>query len=782
MPEPGTDFERLVADFCGRVWNPDHIKINRMIEGRELDIQIESDEELVLIECTIERGKKKAEGDISKIRDMRKAILGDAAHKKVRGYFITQHDPSPEVHKVAEENGLWIEACSFPAFINKHNCSSTYLLERGKSQFGSVRNPADETVKLMRNQYIEVPLRAVGTSQDISLGRIFQDVLGGQQAVRMILTGDFGIGKSMTFRELYFRLAEAYATGLTYRFPMYINLKDGAFDENDDAIDLIERHAKWINLRSQRDKLVHAWKSDCCTLFLDGFDEVVSSGFDRITSPRSLRFASGHIVREIVRDSHRNTSIFISGRESYHSDFAEMRECLQAGKFMHVSLHDLNEKEVQQLYRKILPSGNPIIFGWLPQRPLLLSYLYFAFGDELKKVHEISSGISPGEGWQTLLDRLAAREAEVAKKASPTQIRRLLDRVALYGRTTATEPSRVTSVQFNQAYHEIFETLPQTSVLPVLMRLPGLSTGGATEDRGFIDVNFFDAAQAGTVVEFIEALGTRDPKALRTDNMRPIVELLRKTRSTISALSAQVAIAALRKRNQLGVLGVALQEALSIPELSECNVVGDIFMCALEQPQIGFRDDLNFVNIGGTYFSEVELTADAIAGKVISFNDCIFDRLELDLDPATLGKVRFQSSHVGHLVCSEEVAERLDEIGLHGTVERTSLFDAGNSDILSLNVSNYRKAIKIVLKKLFREHRAAGRVRSTFFRGIGSLKREFIERALLALAGHRLIFVLGNPALPSSVWHANRAQSTRANMLIDAHVSNDVVFSELEAG
>jgi len=622
----------------------------------------------------------------------------------------------------------------------------------------------------------------VGSSQVISLDKTIGDVLGTQQAVRMILTGDFGIGKSMTFRELYFRLAEAYARGLTYRFPMYINLKDGSFDEKDDAIDLIERHAKWIGLRPERDKLVHAWRSDCCTLFLDGFDEVVSSGFDRITSSRSLRFASGHIVREIVRDSQPNTSIFISGRESYYSSFAEMRERLQADKFMHVSLHDLNETEVRRLYRKIFPSGNPIIFGWLPQRPLLLSYLYFAFGDELKKVHEVSSGVSPGEGWHTLLDRLSAREAEVARKASPTQIRRLLDRVALYGRTTATDPPRVTGVQFNQAYYEIFETPPEASVLPVLMRLPGLSTAGATEDRGFIDINFFDAAQAGTVVELIEALGTRDPRALRTDNMRPIIDLLRRTRSAISSLSAQVAIAALRKRNQLGVLGVALQEALSIPDMSECNMVGDILMCALEQPQIGFREDLSLINIGGTYFSELELTADAIAGKIISFNDCIFDRLELDLHLETFDKVRFQSSHVGHLVCSEEMADRLDKIGLNGAVERTTLFDAGNSDILSLNVSNYRKAIKIVLKKLFREHRAAGRVRSAFFRGIGSLKREFIERALLTLAKHGLVFVLGNPALPSSVWHANRAQSTRANVLIDAHASNDVVFSELEVG
>jgi hypothetical protein len=319
MPDPGAQFERLVSDFCRRTWDSSFVRQNRKIDNREIDILVESPDELIIIECTTERGKRKAETDISKIRDTRRAIVGDANLKPVRGYFITQHDPSADVHEVAAQHGSWIEACSLPAFVNKYNSSSDYITKRKMRPFGSVRNPANEDIAVSRNQYVSVPFRTVGSAIEISLNQIVQDVLE-RTSKRLILTGDFGVGKSMTFRELFYRFSEKYLDGETYRFPMYINLKDGSFDANDDAVDLIERHARWANMRAERDKLVHAWMSDCCIIFLDGFDEVARSGFNRLTTSSShLRWSSAHIVRQIVRDSNPNTPIIICGRESYFS-------------------------------------------------------------------------------------------------------------------------------------------------------------------------------------------------------------------------------------------------------------------------------------------------------------------------------------------------------------------------------------------------------------------------------------------------------------------------------
>ncbi|TPK10083.1 NACHT domain-containing protein [Mesorhizobium sp. B2-5-7] len=447
MLQPGNEFERLVVDFCKRNWPTEQVQSNRSVDGREMDVIIDTPADLTIIECTIERSRKKAEQDIIKIRSARRSLLGDLENKPVHGYFVTQGDPTPEIHQIAAENGSWIEACSFPAFVNRFNCSSTYLIERRKRPFGSVRNPVDDSIHISRNQYVPVPFKLYESNQEITLDTIVNDI-NARRKSRLIATGDFGIGKSMTYREIFFRLAELYETGQTYRFPVYINLSDASVDENDDFVDLLERHAKWLGLRSERDKLVHAWTSDCCTLILDGFDELIRAGFTRLTtSSRDIRYASSRIIRMSVSESPRSTPILISGRQSYFANFDEMRQCLGAKEFSLLSLQDLRENEVKALFRKINPKmSEPILMDWLPQRPLLLSYIYFELGDTIAPDDELLNPLSPGIGWNLLLDRLCARETNVARGAEPNQIRRLLERIALFARTNVSDPGRVTSL------------------------------------------------------------------------------------------------------------------------------------------------------------------------------------------------------------------------------------------------------------------------------------------------------------------------------------------------
>ena len=105
-------------------------------------------------------------------------------------------------------------------------------------------------------------------------------------------------------------------------------------------------------------------------------------------------------------------------------------------------------------------------------------------------MHEASSGVAPGEGWNVLLRRLCERETDVARGATPDQIRRVIERIALFARTNLSEPGRVSSLQVAQAYRDVFEMEPEISVQQVLMRLPGLSGGSTAEDRGFIDTSF----------------------------------------------------------------------------------------------------------------------------------------------------------------------------------------------------------------------------------------------------------------------------------------------------
>ena len=87
MAEPGSQFEKLVSDFCKRTWDPSVVRENRWVENREVDIVIETPTELIIVECTIDRTKRKAENDISKIRETRPRACRRRPPKKCTRIF-----------------------------------------------------------------------------------------------------------------------------------------------------------------------------------------------------------------------------------------------------------------------------------------------------------------------------------------------------------------------------------------------------------------------------------------------------------------------------------------------------------------------------------------------------------------------------------------------------------------------------------------------------------------------------------------------------------------------
>jgi hypothetical protein len=103
--------------------------------------------------------------------------------------------------------------------------------------------------------------------------------------------------------------------------------------------------------------------------------------------------------------------------------------------------------------------------------------------------------------------------------------------------------------------------------------------------------------------------------------------------------------------------------------LSEGNTIGDLLMCALEQPQVGFRPELKAVNVKSAYFTELEIAKEAIGNKVILFRNCIIERLELDIDESCLNHIQFEGTNVSQLTCSAELASNLKEVGLAKMVE-----------------------------------------------------------------------------------------------------------------
>jgi len=388
--------------------------------------------------------------------------------------------------------------------------------------------------------------------------------------------------------------------------------------------------------------------------------------------------------------------------------------------------------------------------------------------------------LSPGDGWHTLLTRVCNREAEVIKSdAHPDQIRRLIERVALYARTDLSEPGHVSGLQISEAYRQIAEMEPVEAVQQVLMQLPGLSTGGAVEDRRFVDESLFEAAQAGTLVELIEHLSSNDRKILRAQPAKRLIELFLKTSSVITALTAQVVLAALREKSALGVVRPALREALRNEDLTCGNLAGDVFMCAAQQPDIHLGQDLPLIKLHGAYFKELELNPDVVAYSKVVLDNCLIDRFELDLKEDQLSRVEFNNTTVGTFACSSTVEQHLKQLGKDFKFLDKVTFDANNHDVLSGQLPKYLKAIITVSRNVFRPN-IYGRTKYSFYRAASSLKQSLIDACLDVFLKNRLVYVVGNPNAPTSVWYPNRAQSRRANQLTNAtNATSDKVVTEL---
>ena len=433
-----------------------------------------------------------------------------------------------------------------------------------------------------------------------------------------------------------------------------------------------------------------------------------------------------------------------------------MDDCLGTSKFGHASLSDLSQREVTELYRKIFPQAkNPIVFDWLPQRPLLLVYLYLTLKENLKHSDDIFTVPSPGEGWDRLLTRLCERETEVAKGAAPDQMRRLLERVALYARTNIATVGNVTSLQFAHAFRDVFKAEPSLGVQQVLMRLPGLITGRADEDRHFIDNAFFEAAQAGTLVEIIEALSTRSQAVLDSEEYKSLLALLRKTHYVISDLTAQVTIAQLKKENNLGILPVALSYDSGGYDANNGNLVGDLFLCAIQEPEILLKCENRQLNITGAHFPKLELTDEILSRTKITLSHSVIETLDLTVEERFLRNIRFGGCTIGRLFVSDNIRAGINGLGLVGNIEETISIDATDSDILRSDLPAPLRALKIILKRLFCGS-GAGRKKSAFFHGVGNLDPVVIQRCLGVLLDHRIVYVQGQPISETSVWYPNR--------------------------
>lgn len=706
-------FEEEVRRIARALW-PSCIHSGPIeLDGRECDGYLETEECIHLIECTTSRTLQKAEQDIAKLDSAAQKLRKRHRDKSVKTWFITRFDATSEQMKIVRSSTSDVVAQSFATFQEKLVDAATYLDCRVKHRFGSIDHPVPgqsaDNIK-----YIPIPILSPVSSDEWSVEKIANSLLAGEC---FTMIGDYGIGKSMTLREVFRYLRTRYLHKHTSTFPIYINLREHHGQTNPSEI--LDRHARDIGYPVPY-HLVRAWKAGYATLILDGFDEVASSGLQidwrQLRAARSVSLTG---LRRLIADSPKNCGVAVAGRQSFFDSDKERHEALGDRRFKLLLLHEFTEDQVNAFFKSVGFSGT--IPSWLPARPLLLSTIFWIYTKQVAAAPDVipsSLPDDPSKGWGILLDAIAEREAKIEVQVTGTTIRRVLEMLATKARTTSSGLGPLTTTQITGSFQAITGVPPSPQALNVLQRLPGLGVETSSDDgqRSFLDEDLVDALGVGDVyrilVDPFSANGTEDVLSVR-----------RSLESVGTGILTQLLEDAAFDRKRV------LQTFVEFERRKwKSGAAADLFSFAqlagfADKLQVKFEDiDLSELTVADT---ESDLSG-------IAFKTCIFRRLIMSLQCQRALLPVFQDCLVEHLQGVLSAADLPKDHFAGCDIEHYVDDATTNAGILRSEMPTHLRVLLTILRKLFVQS-LSGRQANALKRGLDSQEQACVNDVLEVL-------------------------------------------------
>lgn len=743
-------FQEEVIKVARQLWPAAENGGSTIVDGKERDGVLISEDLVCLIECTVSRSKEKARQDINKLLTLYERYRKDYLHKAIKAWFVTREEPTPDQRSVAEATQSKVVAISFDQFRSKLIDAAAYIRERERYAFGSIKDPdsgsTTETNSYVQLDIIQHPDNTMLTVNDISNAL--------KDGLRFILQGDYGAGKSMTMREIFLNLAKKYRANKIQCFPILLNLRDHQGQIN--PAEALERHGRNIGLQHPS-HLIRAWRGGYAILMLDGFDEIATPGWTgQIKKLRYIRRRSVEAIRAFIKESPPGTGIIVSGRAHFFDSPNEMHSALGVeSNFKVLSLNDFNEEQVKTYLSR--RNWNGVIPSWLPSRPLLLGYL--AARDLLKQTLGLETDASPSAGWHALFDKIFHREADIETGIDGDTARRIIERLATIARKSQDGLGSLTYENIVQAFEEVCGYSPDDRALVLLQRLPGLGVRSDDGSRAFIDSDFADVARAGDIFHYIEnphGEELHDPPSWQCLLQDLGVETVAHRINLMSTPYKKVFVAAQRASQKQSYDGVTMDILRIAQELNAgANSLGGKFI--ISEAMIPVLT----VPEGENTWSDVE------------FRDCVIGELDIALAEPVNHQPRFLRCLIGNLRnASPHVQTNIESLPYFNdcTVEH---FDSGpstNSEILNLPISIGTRVLLTVLRKLYVQ-KGTGRKESALFRGMDHRARELVPNVLNLLQRERL--AIKSRAGEQTIWLPERSSTARIRQLLANPVASD---------
>lgn len=737
-------FEEAVRQIARLLWVEAALGGSVELEGRERDGVFETRDTIHVVEATVSTKRDKADGDAKKTAQAVQRIRG-AGGRFGQGWLITKEEPTVEQRKAVEKYSHSVRVLSFEQFRSMLFNGAEYIRCRSNSSFGSIGDPLDPSAKIDRKAYVPIDLLSSNgptLTHDDVVARI-----SSTEPFRCLIVGDFGAGKSMTCREIFFGLADIYKQYGSARTPIYINLREHRGQT--DPVEALERHARSIGYSSGASDLVRAWRAGHVDLILDGFDEIATSGWGQsLRRVREHRYAAMALVRNFISASHKTANILVAGRSNFFDSSAEMNRALGIREtWTRLSLNDFTPSQIRSLLAKLGYEHD--VPDWLPSRPLIVAY--FALIGRSDDIHFDLGGLTAGAGWDKFLALISEREARQDERLDPDTVRHIIERLATKARSTADGMGRLSIDSVQDAYREIVGSLPDEGGQQMLLRLPGLAASSAEDGtRSFIDAQFASAARAGDVFRFIkqpfsETSMFSDVQSAIGESGRDVLQNYRDM-GRITKGDFKASFESLKAKDHPNQL--AMDIVVTTLTSSDSEVIG------------------NFAVRGAV---EDELLLGESDNSELCFSECLISKVVVEDNSNRAFLPKFDNCVIGAIE-GLSFKEGIPSQFASSDVEVTDSGTRTNSDIMDLQTAEPVKVLLTVLRKLFLQ-KGGGRVESAFYRGLDARAAKFVPEVLNLIYKESL--ATHSKRGGNEVWQPNRAHAGRVKKILSAPLLSD---------
>lgn len=758
--ESDSFFEDEVRRIARARWPSAAFDGAAMVEGRERDGVFETEEVVHFVEATTSKRADKAKEDTKKLFSLISTHQRSDSIKGAVGWFVTQLEPTAdqrEAVKVAGKNQ--VKCVSFAQFQQAVIDVPDYFAKRENHLFGSVADPTSGDTNF-KGEYLPLDFLSADNSDSLDLPTICKELREGKSYVML---GDYGAGKSMTLRELYYHLRNEYRNGGGSTFPVYLNLREHS--GQDDPSELLERHARKIGFE-RPGCLVSAWRAGFVILLIDGFDEITSLGIStRRDRLKEARRRSLEAVRQLISQTPRTVGFVVAGREHFFSTPSERSSALGVRRDTKtLMLGELNPKQVSK-YVKAISGESRSVPDWVPTRPLLLSYLI------TRGIFEGRSGVLSSidaiDGWNLLLDDIFEREAKISPNLDGPTLRSILERLATMSRATPDGMGPLSQAQIKDAYRQICDAEPDDQADLLLQRLPGLGIyRHEDESRTFVDIELAGVCRAKDIIDFIiNPHGTLQDEgwkiAMRSVNAfagkTAIVKVSRSVSNIRSTIDADSLFHCLNKAADLEVFR------------------GDVAMVCIESSVPPRRNVFIDNALYEQYvFSPAESNADL---SHITFKSCIFESIEVGPQDSIEKLPNFEGS-IFNLVAdriskSDMPTSKFDE---SCEFEKFAEHIQTQDSIMGAKFSIGEKLVLTILRKVFMQS-LSGRSESALVRGLDLNQRALVPDIIKLL--HQTGLLTPYTGGDGNVWIPVRKKLDRVrNILASPSTCGDEILTE----